>query len=84
MSKLLMFDFECTSCGHGFEELVESSVHSVNCPECDGAGARQISPVRSDWRTMGTDPSFPSAADKWAKMQEQKARKEDSQNLVHY
>jgi putative FmdB family regulatory protein len=82
--KLLMFDFECTSCGHQFEDLVKSDVYAVNCPECDGAGSRTISPVRSDWRTMGLDADFPSASDKWAKMQEQKARKEDSVNLIHY
>jgi putative FmdB family regulatory protein len=79
-----MFDFICTGCGHQFEELVKSDVYGINCPLCALSAERQISPVRSDWRTMGLDPGFPSASDKWAKMQEQKARKEDSYNLVHY
>lgn len=83
MSKLLIFDFECR-CGHQWEELVEPEVRLLECPKCSHKAERLISPVRSDWRTMGIDPSFPSAAGKWAKMQEQKARKEDSQNLIHY
>lgn len=83
MSKLLMFDFLCDN-GHSFEELVQPDHKEINCPTCQARAWRQISPVRSDWRTMGLDPGFPSASDKWAKMQEQKARKEDSYNLVHY
>jgi hypothetical protein len=83
MSKLLMFDFACAN-GHQFEDLVEPNTHILVCPTCSHEATRQISPVRSDWRTMGLDPGFPSAQEKWAKMQEQKSRKEDSVNLVHY
>lgn len=83
MSKLLMFDFLCDK-GHEFEDLIEPEYHYTVCPVCMGNAYRQISAVRVDWRNMGIDPGFPSAANKWAKMQEQKARKEDSQNLVHY
>lgn len=83
MSKLLMFDFICR-CGQEFEDLIESDKHEIVCPKCSGNAIRQISAVRLDWRRMGLDPSFSSSSDRWAKMQEQKARKEDSQNLVHY
>jgi DNA-directed RNA polymerase subunit RPC12/RpoP len=83
MSKLLMFDFECL-CGHQFEELIESDKREARCPKCEHTARAIISPVRSDWRKMGLDSGFPSAQEKWAKMQEQKSRKEDSVNLVHY
>ncbi len=83
MSKLLMFDFLCDA-GHQSEDLVKSDITETVCPTCGQPAYRQISAVRSDWRTMGLDPAFSSASDKWAKMQEQKARKEDSYNLVHY
>lgn len=83
MSKLIMFDFECTN-GHQFEDLVKSDVHELDCPTCAAKASRMISAVRLDWRKMGLDPGFPSAQDKWAKAQEQAKRKEDSSNLVMY
>lgn len=84
MSKLMLFDFECTSCGHIREELVDPECRGINCTECDGAMARQISNVRLDWRRMGVDPDFATCADKWAKMQERKSREEEGYNLKHY
>jgi len=81
--KLILFDFECIN-GHEFEELVKSDVHEIECPRCRAQALRQISGTRVDWRRMGVDPDFPGAANKWTKMQEQKARQEESYNLVHY
>ncbi len=82
MSKLLLFDFECPD-GHIFEELVPSEEKTCPC-KCGKEAIRQIGCVRIDWRAMGVDPDFPTCADKWAKMQERKARKEESFNLTHY
>lgn len=86
MSKLLLFDFGCTNpeCGEVFEELVPSDQQSCQCVKCNSEAQRQISNVRLDWRNMGTDADFATCADKWAKMQYQKSRKEDSYNLVMY
>jgi putative FmdB family regulatory protein len=83
MSKLIMFDFECTN-GHQFEDLVKSDVHELDCPVCAAKAARQISAVRLDWRKMGLDPGFPSAQDKWAKAQTKAKQKGDTENLVMY
>jgi hypothetical protein len=84
MSKLILFDFECEN-GHVFEELVQPDIHEHECPSCKATGIRQISTVRLNWREMGIDPDFPTCADKWAKMQEKKARvKEEGYNLTHY
>lgn len=82
MSKLILFDFECSD-GHVFEELVPSDVRTQPC-KCGKEALRQIANVRLDWRKMGLDPSFSTCADKWAKMQEQKSRIEQGYNLVHY
>jgi hypothetical protein len=81
--KLLMFDFLCDN-GHSFEELVQPDIHEIDCPHCELKAQRQISAVRLDWRKMGVDSDFSTCSDKWAKMQRQKAQKEDSVNLVHY
>lgn len=83
MSKLIMFDWGCDN-GHEFEELVKPDTLEMECPQCGAIAKRLISPVRSDWRKMGVDPDFPTAASKWEKMQRQKASKEDSVNLKHY
>lgn len=68
---LLMFDFECESCGK-FERLVDSKSQTVQCG-CGKEAKRLISPVRLDWK-MGVDTSLPTMADKWARMHEQKAK----------
>jgi len=72
--KLMMFDFECGKCGHTFEELVKSTVKSQKCPECSGRASRCVSMGHLDYLHMGVDTALGTAADKWAKMQWQKAR----------
>lgn len=75
MSKLMLFDFECKSCGHVFEELVQPTERSAACPSCEGSGVRLISKGHLDVLGMGVySSSFPTMADKWAKMQYQKSR----------
>ena len=73
-----MFDFICDSCGHEFEELVKPDVYvNKECPNCSsGKPTRQISPGTINYRRMGVDPDFPTAGEKWAKMQEQRKRVE--------
>jgi putative FmdB family regulatory protein len=73
MSKLILYDFECNSCGI-FEELVKSTEHSTPCPQCGADSSRQISPVHFDYRMGIYSSSFPTMADKWARIQREKAR----------
>jgi hypothetical protein len=81
--KRLLFDFRCPD--HGlFEELVYSEVNTQPCPKCSKESSKELSAPRLDWRNMGVDSGFPTAADKWEKMQRQKARTEDSPNLKMY
>lgn len=66
-----MFDFCCGSCGKVFERLVDSEYRTVEC-ECSGTATRLVGmpTVRLD----GTDPSFPGAYDRWARIREDNAR----------
>lgn len=74
MSKLILFDFECED-GHQFEELVKSDIRSLDCPTCHKQATRLVSKGHLDVLGMGVySSSFPTLADKWAKMQYQKAR----------
>jgi len=68
------YDFECEDCGEVTEDFCYESTKEVVCPVCKGTAKRTISLPRIDWRKMGVDPDFPSASDKWVKMQKQKAR----------
>lgn len=78
MSKLLLYDFECTTCGSEFEELVKTTFFTATCPKCSGTGRRLIPTGKINYRKMGVDPDFPTAGEKWAKMQEQRKRVENA------
>lgn len=83
MSKLILFDFVCDSCGHQFEELVQPEVYlNVECPTCiSGNSHRLPSAGKINYRVMGVDPDFPTAGDKWAKMQIQRREVEKARDL---
>lgn len=85
MSKLILFDFECTQCAHVFEDLVKSDVVHIQCPKCDNLANRTISGTRLD-PMMAMDGAFTTAVDKWAKKQAQRARVDniDGPNLWMY
>jgi len=86
MSKLILFDYHCTSCSHVFEVLAEyEDKQPKNCPECDGAGGRIISGTHLD-PMMAMDGAFTTAVDKWAKKQKQRTRVDniDGPNLWMY
>jgi putative FmdB family regulatory protein len=38
-----MYDFECSSCGNGFEEIVPSDAPPPPCPACGAATERLLS-----------------------------------------
>ena len=55
MSKLTLYDFLCPTCGE-FEELVQPTEQSAQCPQCQSPARRLISPVRIDRSAMATQP----------------------------
>lgn len=74
MSKLLIFDFVCTKCGHSFEEMQEIDDHKdVPCTNCQDSAIRTISGTRID-PGLGVSTSFPSMAAKWDKKQRQRSK----------
>jgi putative FmdB family regulatory protein len=73
MSKLILFEYECPSCNLAFEELAKYE-DTVKCPQCESEANRQISAGHLDWKLGVQSSSFPTLADKWAKMQREKAR----------
>lgn len=40
-----MYDFECTKCGHTFEDMIALSAATPACPECSAETQKLISPV---------------------------------------
>lgn len=70
-----LFDFCCDKCGIWFEELVYEFENESKCPNCGSQhAAKQISAPRIWWRKMGVDTDFPTAANKWEKMQWSKSK----------
>jgi|SRR5579871_1589853 len=51
----MMWDFECPKCGV-FEELAQPSEKTAQCPRCQSAAPRIISPVRIDRWGMALQP----------------------------
>jgi putative FmdB family regulatory protein len=65
---LMLFDFQCKDCGYVDEQLVSSSVSTLECRKCGSFMSRKIgTPTIS---LDGTDPGFPDAYDKWARQHE--------------
>lgn len=64
-------DFVCQSCGTQQERFLDTDVDQVAC-KCGEMATRVIGmpQVKLD----GTDPSFPGAYDRWAKIREDNAR----------
>lgn len=72
MSKLILFDFECPQ-GHTFERLVPLGQLEAECPVCDKQAKRLVSIPTI--KLEGYSGSFPTAADRWAKVHEDGTRK---------
>lgn len=79
---LMLSDYECTGCGHIFEELADRDTPElVKCTSCGEFLCRRlITGTRLDYR-MGVDSSMPTMADKWARMHRQKATQERKRKL---
>ncbi len=70
MSRMLR-DFCCRSCEGVFERYIDNNIEQVTC-ECGGLADRSIGMPRV--ALDGTDPGFPGAYDKWARVREANAR----------
>lgn len=68
-----IYSYEC-SCGAVTEELrgVSRRNDAMECPECGGEAKLAITPVAFDNLRMGVDSGFPTAYDRWAKLQRSK------------
>jgi len=76
-----LYDYRCQDCEAVFTELVKYEDRDVQpCPHCGGTGDYKVLKVASlDVLHMGCDPAFPSAYDKWAKIQRAKNSKDGGQ-----
>jgi putative FmdB family regulatory protein len=60
MSKLILFEFDCPSCGLTFEALVNPDVYWTQCPKCETNAQRILSAPRIDHQAMaGSDSASP-------------------------
>lgn len=69
----MLFDFSCEA-GHTSEELVNSDVRHITCPQCGLQAARIVSPVRSQLDPISGH--FPGETMKWARDRQQKIQQE--------
>jgi putative FmdB family regulatory protein len=66
-----IYTYECPA-GHESEDLKKvDDRHTNPCPECGATATLRMEPVHFDGR-MGLDPGFPTAYDRWAKVQRAK------------
>lgn len=72
MSKLILFDFECPKCGI-FEELVQPTEKSAQCPRCESPAPRIISPVKIDRLGMAVqEGASPTSIDYFERVHRQR------------
>lgn len=71
-----MYDFKCSQ-EHITESFVDYETTTISC-SCGVESKRIISPVRIS--LDGTDPTYTSAYDKWARTREQKQKLEAKRN----
>src|SRR5262245_3218398 len=81
---LILFDHECPTCGHTFEDFINSAQpEPVNCPECQTPAQKLISGTRMDPK-LGVDADrFPTMGDKWAKIRVQRQKIEAKKARDH-
>lgn len=73
MSKLILFDFGCTKCGHRFEEMAKPADYWSRCPQCGANARREISPVRIDRSRMAvTEGATPTSIDHFDRIHKQR------------
>lgn len=81
---LLLSDYECTKCGHVFEELADRDApETVKCEQCGQFSCKRlITGTRID-PALGADLAFPTMADAWARKHKQAAEIERKRKREH-
>ncbi len=72
-------DYLCETCGTVQERFIDGETLAVNCA-CGAIANRVIGMPRV--ALDGTDPSFPGAYDKWARIREDRARQNAKKSYV--
>lgn len=71
-----LYEYLCPECDERFDELMKmDDRHTAPCPQCGTTAAQQVTSARIDYR-MGVSKDFPTAYDKWTKIQESKNKQE--------
>lgn len=68
----VMRDFRCERCDLEEERFIDTKITQIVCPECGGTMTRLVGMPRV--ALDGTDPGFPGAYDKWARIREDNAK----------
>ena len=67
----MLRDYLCRSCETVFERYIDKDIEQVTC-ECGGLADRLVGMPRV--ALDGTNPDFPGAYDKWARVREENAK----------
>ena len=69
-----VYTYRCPKCGMSAEELrkIDARHDPFTCPNCEGDTLLEITPVAFDNLGMGLDAGFPTAFDRWGKLQSSK------------
>lgn len=67
-------DFRCDSCGYTVEKLLDNTIRTIDCQDCDGI-AKRVQAV-PNFQLEGVSGDYPTASDKWIKNREQKMAQE--------
>ena len=76
---LILNDIQCQECGKVFEDFTDRGI-TPQCPYCGGDETTRawLTPPKLDYLHMGVDArGNPTSGDKWARMHEQAARKDN-------
>ena len=84
MSKLILFEFACTQCGHVFEDLTKPDMYWSKCPECMANAKRILSSPRINHQAMaGSDSASPETLRHFDKVHNQRKKIEEKRFADH-
>lgn len=87
---MILYQYQCETCDTPLEawSTVDARNEPRDCGQCPGLAQRVITPTVTTWNCKGSDPSFPSAYEKWANDRDKrvqkavKAQRDHGDNLV--
>ncbi len=74
MRRMPMFDFECSKCGHTFEDIVPSD-QLPPCPQCGGATEKILSVGLGKVKKLSKKAEFYTNKDVQKRLREKNKRK---------